>query len=146
MLNAAPNLNTMSKILIVDDSNDLLEILQYFLEDAGHTVATIDSASQIHKQLEGFKPDIILLDVFLKKDNGREICRELKDNENSKKIPIILMSAHDKNLENSKECGADETLAKPFDLNDIIEKIKRVLNVAPVFISPLLLGTLLMYL
>src|ERR1044072_3997104 len=127
----------MAKILIVDDCNELLEILQYFLEDAGHTVDTILSGAALNEKLGSFKPDLIILDVLLKKENGREICKTLKNNPATKNIPIILMSANDKSLENFRECGADEILPKPFDLVDIISKIKQLVKVTPVLISPL---------
>ena len=135
----------MAKILIVDDSNELLEVLQYFLEDAGHTVDIILSGAILNERLDSFKPDLIILDVLLQKENGREICKTLKNNPSTKNIPIILMSASDKSLENFRECGADDVLSKPFDLMDIISKIKDVLNLAAVLITPSMLSVLAAY-
>ncbi|MDQ6755516.1 MAG: hypothetical protein M3004_01130, partial [Bacteroidota bacterium] len=63
---------------------------------------------------------------------GKEICKELKANEYTKNIPVILMSASPKLLLNHEECGATDTIAKPFHLNEVSEKISSVLKMLPV--------------
>ena len=79
-----------------------------------------------------FKPDLILLDVILNGENGRDICEKIRANKTKIRIPIILISANPDWLENCKECGADDILEKPFDIKNLTLKIDHLLleNVA----------------
>ncbi len=70
-------------------------------------------------------PDLILLDVLLAGEDGRETCKQLKSNEQTYHIPVILISAH-ANLNNVREtCGADDYLAKPFRLKELTDKVQK---------------------
>lgn len=121
-------MNRVSNILIIDDSVELLEVFEYFLKEAGYTVRTAKSVPSIIPEIISFKPDIILLDVKLNGYDGRDICKSLKGHEDTKHIPIILMSAYPNALNNYAECLADETLEKPFNLADVKRKIELVLQ------------------
>ena len=122
----------MANILLVDDSPDILDALTYILKDLhGYEVRTATSAKYMMQELESFKPDVILLDVLLSGEDGRDICKGLKEDEQTKHIPVILMSASDKMLKNYEEWGANDTIAKPFHLAEITDKIKSVLKVLP---------------
>ncbi len=68
----------MSKIVIVDDSADLLEILKFFLEEKGYQVETVKSQSDLLLLIKSFSPDLIILDIFLQGEDGREICKALR--------------------------------------------------------------------
>ena len=118
----------MNKIVIVDDSTDLLEILKFFLEEKGYQVETAKSQSDLLSLIKSFSPDLIILDIFLQGEDGREICKELRRQEETKYLCILMFSASSKALTNYKANGADGYIEKPFGLNDIVEKIEATLE------------------
>ncbi len=121
---------TKAKILIADDSLDLLDALKLFLEERSYRVCTVFSEELFTSELKNFKPDVIILDVRVKSmGDGREICRSIKSDNETKNIPVILMSADYKALENYKECSADAVIEKPFNLLELTKQIESVVNV-----------------
>jgi DNA-binding response OmpR family regulator len=113
----------MKRILVVDDDIDILCVVQLVLDSNGFEVVAISDWQQINAHIEEFKPDLILLDVSLGTQDGRNICKQLKSNINTKDISVILFSANH-NVENSiPECLADYFISKPFDINNLIEGI-----------------------
>jgi len=119
----------MSKIVVVDDSVDLLEILKYFLEERGYEVEAVSSKQNLIPIIKSFSPDLIILDIYLQGEDGREICKELRSKEETKYLCILFFSAYTKALSNYKEFGADGVIEKPFGLNDIVDKIEVTLKV-----------------
>ena len=118
----------MSKIVIVDDSIDLLEVLKYFLEEKGYEIEILTDTNALVPVIRSFSPDLILLDIFLQGEDGREICKDLRKHEETKYLCVLLFSASSKALTDYKEHGADGYLEKPFGLNEIIEKITATLD------------------
>ena len=118
----------MSKIVIVDDSRDLLEVLKYFLEEKGYEVETTTREQDLVALVSSFSPDLIILDIYLQAEDGREICKVLRKNKETKYLCILMFSASAKALANYKEYGADGYIEKPFGLNEIIEKIEATLE------------------
>jgi DNA-binding response OmpR family regulator len=118
----------MSKIVIVDDSHDLLDVLQYFLEEKGYDVKTATKEQDLISLVRSFSPDLIILDIYLQAEDGREICKELRKHEETKYLCILMFSASSKALTNYKEYGADGYLEKPFGLNEIVNKIEATLE------------------
>jgi DNA-binding response OmpR family regulator len=113
----------MKRILVVDDDIDILTVVQLVLDSNGFDVIAISNWQQIYSHIDSFKPDLILLDVSLGTQDGRNICKQLKSNSETKHISIILFSANH-NVERSvAECLADCFISKPFDINDLIEGI-----------------------
>jgi DNA-binding response OmpR family regulator len=117
----------MAKVLLVDDSQDLLEVLSSFLNIKGYNVETALSHEKAKNALSVFIPDVILLDVRINGDDGRKICREIKEKYNPD-IPIILLSASPELLEDYEECKADAIIEKPFNLQTVMEKVDEVIN------------------
>ena len=118
----------MSKILIVDDSSELLEVLQYFLEENGFEVLTVAKKEHIVDSIRAFSPDLILLDIYLHGADGREICREMRKHKETKYLCILMFSASPRALVNYKEYGADGYLEKPFGLTEMVETIYETLE------------------
>lgn len=114
----------MSKIVIVDDSRDLLEVLKFFLEEKGYEVETATREHDLISLVKSFSPDLIILDIYLQGEDGREICKELRRHEETKYLCILMFSASTKALTNYKEYGADGYIEKPFGLNEIVDKIE----------------------
>lgn len=79
-------------------------------------------------KIETFKPHVILLDVYLGTTNGLEICVELKTNPKTKKIPVIIFSAHINETAIMDFCKADDFIAKLFDIQNLLTKINLQLN------------------
>ena len=120
--------NSMSKIVILDDSEDLLDILKYFLTERGYEVETASSRNELISLIKSFSPDLMIVDIFLNDDDGREICKQLRKLEVSKYLCILIFSASPKAIGNYKEYGADGFIDKPFGLSEIIEKIEATLD------------------
>jgi two-component system alkaline phosphatase synthesis response regulator PhoP len=118
------------KILIVDDEVDLVETLRLPLEMEGYTVLVSSNGEDALNQARKEKPHLIILDIMLPKLDGYKVCRLLKFDERYKHIPILMLTA--KTQEKDKilgaETGADEYITKPFDIDELIEKIKKYLK------------------
>ena len=117
----------MNKILVVDDDIDILTVVQLVLDSNGFEVVAISKWQEIYSQIESFKPDLILLDVSLGSQDGRNICRQLKTDAATKNILIILFSANHNIQKSISDCFADKFISKPFDINDLIEGINNQL-------------------
>jgi DNA-binding response OmpR family regulator len=118
----------MSKILIVDDSTDILDAMQYFLEEKGYAVKCISKGDELLPAIYSFLPDLIILDIFLHGEDGRDICRKLRSSVATKYLCILLFSASGKDVRDYKEYGADGFLEKPFGLNQLIETVEATLR------------------
>lgn len=122
----------MVKILIVDDSQELLDLCTHLLSMKGYIVATATSKITVFNKVSNFNPDLILMDVRLNGADGRELCKEIKQNDSTKEIPVILLSASPELLIDYKECKAVDVIEKPFELTSLIQKIERGLTMANV--------------
>ena len=118
----------MSKIVIVDDSMDLLKVMKYFLEEKGYIVETVTRPADLVPLIRSFSPDLILLDIYLQGEDGRDICKEFRKHEETKYLCILMFSASAQALSNYKEYGADGFIEKPFGLNEIVEKVEATLE------------------
>ena len=119
---------SQNKILIVDDSKDILEGMKMFLEIKNYQVKTVVNAKTINEDIATFDPDLIILDIYMSGFDGRELCQKLKADKNTNHIKVILFSAASNALEDYQLYGADECLEKPFGLNDISLKIESTLG------------------
>jgi DNA-binding response OmpR family regulator len=114
------------KILVVDDDQDIREIIMYILQSEGFEVAGLDRGSAVVGTVQETRPDMILLDVQLGDMDGRDVCRSLKQEAATRDIPIIMISAnHGWHGLQERKCEADDFLAKPFDLNELVNHVKR---------------------
>src|SRR5258708_27227845 len=119
----------MSKILVVDDDLDILVVMEILLSMKGFEVDVTAKWENTFDKIESFKPDLILLDVLISGNDGRTLCKQLKSQPNTKHIPIIMFSAHPSAAATINEYGADDFIAKPFDVNDLLAKINKQLPV-----------------
>lgn len=114
----------MEKLLVVDDSQDLLDALEYLLCYYGYEVRTATNHRALLKELESFKPSIVIIDVKLNGENGRDICKSFRKSADNKHITLILFSASAGHLDNFEECGADGVIEKPFVITELHNKIE----------------------
>jgi DNA-binding response OmpR family regulator len=115
------------RLLVVDDEPDILEFLQIILEEEGYEVVVSDKGEYLEQLHNGRLPHLILLDVLLSGKDGREIVKYLKSQQETKHIPVIMFSAHPSAEETARQAGADDFLAKPFEIDVLLEKIKHYL-------------------
>ena len=115
------------KILVVDDSEAILDVVKIALEMADWEVST-SLTGACFQQMEHDPPDLIVLDILLSGDDGSEICRHLKSEEQTRHIPVILLSAHAGLRETAERCGANDYLVKPFRLTELREIVKKHLS------------------
>jgi len=118
------------KILIVDDEPDAVELLSIRLKSNGYDViSALDGKACLKKAVEE-KPDLVILDILLPKINGFEVCKRLKERDETKDIPVIMLTALAKEQDLSKglEEGVDCFITKPFNPEDLLCEIKTVLT------------------
>lgn len=115
------------KILVVDDDEGILEAFEAVLESADYTVIKTTSPDMLFDMTSENLPDLILLDVLLSGVDGREVCQKLKSNKTTEHIPVIIVSAHPGADKSTKEVGADDFIAKPFEMDELLSKIARLL-------------------
>ncbi|MCX5786344.1 MAG: response regulator [Elusimicrobia bacterium] len=117
------------KILIVEDSKNTSEALKAVLEAEGRLIFLardgVTGLALAHRE----KPDLILLDLLLPKLNGYEVCAALKRDNTVRHIPILIISTMDspESVERAKICGAKNFMKKPYNLEDLLREIKKLL-------------------
>lgn len=115
----------MKKLLIVDDDEDALFIAEYVLKSFA-TVTTVSNYEKTFDALETCKPDVVLLDIRLRGEDGRNICKQIKDLHSS--ITVILFSASLNLLKTYKSFSADDYIEKPFDVPEFVNKVSYYLK------------------
>ena len=121
--------NINKRILVVDDEQDLCEILKFNLETEGYTVDTADSA-EMALTLDIASYDLLLLDVMMGEMSGFALAKRLKQNEETRAIPIIFLTARD--TENDTvtgfNLGADDYISNPFSIREVLVRVRAVLR------------------
>ncbi len=113
------------RVFVIDDDQDILEAIQYILDGSGYQTITNTGDEYILNKVQEAKPDVIILDILLSGKDGREICKILKKNKETKHIPIIMISAHANAADSIETCGADDFIAKPFEMDEFLGKIEK---------------------
>ncbi len=117
-------------ILVIDDEHDLLELIEYNLNQSNFTVTTADNALQGIELANKHKPDLIILDIMMPGMDGIEACRILKQDQNLSGIPVIFLTAREdeKTEVRSLDTGADDYITKPVSSNVLISRVNAVLR------------------
>ncbi len=120
----------MSKIFYVEDDTNIRELVEYTLKSSGFSVQSFALASTFLQQLKTELPDLILLDVMLPDKDGISVLKELRTASHYKDIPVIMLTAKSGQLDKIKglDEGADDYITKPFDIIELISRIKAVLR------------------
>ncbi|NCD70320.1 response regulator [Mucilaginibacter agri] len=120
----------MSKrILVVDDDPGVLEVLTDILCEYQFDVKPITRGEKVFDEINGYHPDLILMDVMLSGMDGRNICKSIKSDPKLNWIPVILLSANVNAYNVMFDKGApNDFLSKPFDMNNLIDRIERQLT------------------
>ena len=120
------------KVLVVDDEIYIVHILDFSLGMEGYEVITALDGEQALERLEADKPDMIVLDIMMPKLDGYEVCRSIKSNPATRHIPVILLSAKGRNVDQKMgfDVGADDYITKPFSPRKLVERINQLLGQA----------------
>ena len=120
----------MQRILIVDDNPDILQVMQLLLGSRGYNIEVTTKGEETFSLVNSFQPDLIFLDIHLSGIDGRDISRQLKTDEVTKYIPIILFSANIIKGSTLAESLADEFISKPFDIHELFLKVNKLISTA----------------
>jgi two-component system alkaline phosphatase synthesis response regulator PhoP len=120
------------KILVVDDEIYIVHILDFSLGIEGYEVMTALDGEQALAKVAQDRPDLIVLDIMMPKLDGYETCKALKGNPETRDIPVILLSAKGRNVDQKVgfEVGADDYITKPFSPRKLVERINAILGQA----------------
>jgi len=116
---------TTKRIMIADDDPGIVDAIEMLLEFEGYQVSSTVNGSTVLDMKEEL-PDLLLLDIWMSGEDGRDICKKLKQVDITKNIPVIMISASRDIKESAMAAGADDFLAKPFEMNDLLAKIKNL--------------------
>lgn len=118
------------KILAVDDEPNILMSIEFILEMEGYEVHTARDGDEALDVAEKARPDLILLDINMPRKDGYEVCRILKERPYMAGTKVIMLTAKGQTLEKKKglEVGADVYVTKPFSAEDLLEKIRNLIE------------------
>jgi two-component system phosphate regulon response regulator PhoB len=118
----------MERVLIVDDDPDIQRLVSYNLSQAGFQVTTAISGRLALDSVQKHPPDLIILDVMLPDIDGLEVCRYLRQRDNSRRIPVIMLTARTEEIDRvvGFEVGADDYVMKPFSPRELVLRVKSI--------------------
>ena len=120
-------------IYIVEDDRNIQEIELFALKNSGYQAVGFETAREFYMALDTKLPELILLDIMLPDEDGMEILRRLRAREDTRRIPVMLVTAKSTEIDKVKglDGGADDYIAKPFGVMELIARVKALLRRAP---------------
>ncbi|MES2457944.1 MAG: response regulator [Bacteroidota bacterium] len=112
------------KILIIENDESLLDVMRQLFEEEGYEVLDFRTVDDIFLRVAEFDPDVVLLDYLLPGINGGELCAQLKRDETTSHIPVVICSAYPQVLLSLGSYGCNAFIAKPFDLADMLQQVE----------------------
>jgi excisionase family DNA binding protein len=114
------------RVMVVDDDPDALALIEKILTDEGFELIKVSNATEVGLKAAQLSPDLILLDFLMPEINGFEVCAALRENELTRSTPIMAVTCltKEQDIERIFDCGADEYLAKPFKIDQLLEKVR----------------------
>jgi DNA-binding response OmpR family regulator len=118
----------MQRVLIVDDDPDIQRLVSYNVGQAGFEVTTAGTGRKALESVQKQPPDLVILDVMLPDIDGMEVCRTLRQRDNSRWIPIIMLTARGEEIDRviGFELGADDYVSKPFSPRELVLRVKSI--------------------
>jgi len=113
-------------VLAVDDDQDLLSLMRSSLKRKGFHVDISVNGEDLNQLIKEHYPDVIILDIQMDGVDGGDLCKKLKDDPATAHIPIIMLSANTNLAEVTKDCGADDFLPKPFNMDEMERHILKL--------------------
>lgn len=120
----------MARILVVEDSPDIAELIEHYLRGAGHTVTVLGNGSEGLRQARHTPPDAVILDLMLPGMDGLHVCQALRGEASTSAIPIIMLTARGEEADRVRglELGADDYLTKPFSPKELVARVGALLR------------------
>lgn len=117
-------------IYIVEDDKNIRELESYVLQSSGYSVKSFENSLEFYKACEEQLPSLVLLDIMLPNEDGLSILKNLRQQEKTKSIPIIMVTAKTTELDEVKglDAGADDYISKPFGVMELISRVKALLR------------------
>ncbi|WP_462264941.1 response regulator [Mucilaginibacter sp.] len=112
------------KILICDDDEGILDMLTLVLEDSGFEVIAESNSLNVYQQIETHQPDLLLIDLWMPVLSGDQVVKQLKQNPDTQFLPVLVISASTDGRKIAEEARADGFIAKPFDLDKLINQVQ----------------------
>ncbi|MBI4559607.1 MAG: response regulator [Candidatus Hydrogenedentes bacterium] len=118
------------RVMIVDDDPDALALMEKILTDEGFELIKVSNATEVGLKAAQLSPDLILLDFLMPEINGFEVCKALRENELTRSTPIMAVTCltKEQDIERIFACGSDEYLAKPFKVDQLLEKVRELIG------------------
>jgi DNA-binding response OmpR family regulator len=117
----------LKRILVLDDNQDILDVIKEALLYEKFEVNITSNSEQFMGIVQSYSPDLVILDYKLNGPNGNDICRQIKAHHNFYDIPVIIFSAYIDNNIDLLACGCDAIIAKPFDLDELLDKVNALI-------------------
>ena len=117
------------KILVADDEQEIRNLLDHFLKGQGYEVVLASDGNQALKLAAEENPQVIILDIKMPGLDGLEVCKRLKEKEQTKLIPVIVITGFGDNKMAALNIGADDFVNKPFDMAEISSRVKSALRI-----------------
>jgi DNA-binding response OmpR family regulator len=118
------------RILVVDDEIYIVHILEFSLTMEGYTVLTASDGEEALRVIERESPDLVVLDIMMPKLDGYEVTRRLRQDDGTRHLPVILLSANGRPVDREAglQAGADDYITKPFSPRKLLERIRDLLE------------------
>ncbi len=117
------------KILVADDEQEIRNLLDHFLKGQGYEVILASDGNEALKLASEKNPQVIILDIKMPGLDGLEVCKRLKEKEQTKLIPVIVITGFEDNKMEALNIGADDFVNKPFDMAEISSRVKSALRI-----------------
>jgi two-component system phosphate regulon response regulator PhoB len=120
----------MAKVLVIEDEHDLQQVLAYNLKQAGHEALAAERGQDGLRLAREQHPDIVLLDIMLPDLPGTEVCKSLKEDAATRRIPVVMLTAKGEEIDRvvGFELGADDYIVKPFSVRELMLRIQAILR------------------
>ncbi len=120
----------MPRVLVVDDEPNILLSLEFLMQQAGFEVTTAEDAEQAQVLISQQVPDLILLDISLPGMSGFDLLEELRADEATRSLPVVMLTAHGREVEKEKgmALGASDYITKPFSTRELVSRVQALLD------------------
>jgi DNA-binding response OmpR family regulator len=124
----AKNTAVYKNILVIEDNHAILDVITLILQSEAYKVSGFNKSADMMKHIEESKPDLIILDIMLPDGDGRDLLKQIRSEDKTKEIPVLMISARytAENVQHG-EYKPNGFLAKPFDIDDLLDKIEGIL-------------------
>ncbi len=118
------------KVMVVDDSNTIRRSAEIFLKQGGHEVMLAEDGFDALAKVNDYQPNLIFCDILMPRLDGYQTCQKLKAQATTEPIPVVFLSAKAQasDIEKGKSFGVSEYLTKPFDPNDLLDVVERLVG------------------